>query len=76
MKYDTVLDLPGCEDVAKKTLPARDRIDLRADPAWVARVEVAAKRFAISVSAYIRQAVTERMERDEATLRERKKAKA
>jgi hypothetical protein len=45
----------------------RDRIDLRADPDWVARVAAAAERFGLSVSAYIRLAVTERMERDEAS---------
>lgn len=44
----------------------RDRIDLRAEPEWIARVDVQSKRLGISVSAYIRQAVTLKLERDEA----------
>lgn len=44
----------------------RDRIDLRADPAWVARVERQAKRLGISLSAYIRQATTRQLTQDEA----------
>lgn len=46
---------------------ARDRIDLRADPAWVARVERQAERLGLGVSAYIRQATTLKLEADEAT---------
>ena len=57
--------------VAKKRTPsadaARDRIDLRADPAWVARIEKQAERFGLTVSAYIRQAVSRQLEQDEAT---------
>jgi hypothetical protein len=45
----------------------RDRIDLRAEPEWISRVEAAARRFGISLSAYIRLAVSERMERDAAS---------
>lgn len=46
----------------------RGRIDLRADPEFVARVEAQAKRFGgIGLSAYIRAAVAERLERDEAS---------
>ena len=53
---------------AGKTPPlARDRIDLRADPAWVARIERQAERFGINLSAYIREAVTIRLEADEST---------
>lgn len=44
----------------------RDRVDLRADPEWIARVEAQAKRLGINVSAYVRQAVTRQLERDEA----------
>ena len=46
---------------------ARDRIDLRAEPAWVARVIRQAERLGISVSAYIRAAVSRQLEKDEAT---------
>lgn len=45
----------------------RDRVDLRADPAWIARVERQATRKTIGLSAYIRQAVTAALEADEAT---------
>lgn len=45
----------------------RDRIDLRAERAWVARVERQAERFGVSLSAYIRQAVSKQLELDEAT---------
>lgn len=51
----------------KSDEPTRDRIDLRADPDWVARIERQAERHGISVSAYIRLAVTGRLESDEAT---------
>ena len=47
--------------------PARDRIDLRADPKWVARVERQAARLGISVTAYIKQATSRALEADEAT---------
>jgi len=46
---------------------ARERIDLRADSEWVARVQRQADRLGVSLSAYIRQATTERLEQDEAT---------
>lgn len=46
--------------------PSRDRVDLRAEPEWIARVAAAAERFGLSLSAYIRLAVSERLERDEA----------
>jgi hypothetical protein len=48
----------------------RDRIDLRADPEFISRVKVQAKRKRMSSSAYIRQAVMERLEADEATARD------
>lgn len=47
--------------------PARGRIDLRADPAWVARVERQAERYGMTVSAYIRRAVSKELEQDEAS---------
>jgi hypothetical protein len=43
----------------------RDRVDLRADPKWIARATRQAHRFGMGLSAYIRLAVTERMEQDE-----------
>lgn len=45
----------------------RGRIDLRADPEFVARVQSQADRLGMSLSAYLRMAVTERLERDEAS---------
>ena len=50
-----------------REVAARDRIDLRADPMWVARVERQAERFGTNVSAYIREAVTRRLEADESS---------
>jgi hypothetical protein len=46
---------------------SRDRIDLRADPAWVARVERQAERLGITVTAYVKQATSRALEADEAT---------
>ncbi len=46
---------------------ARDRVDLRVEPAWVARVERQAKRLGLTLSAYIRQATTRQLETDEAS---------
>jgi hypothetical protein len=45
--------------------PTRDRIDLRADPFWIARIERQAARFGTNLSAYIREAVTLKLEADE-----------
>jgi hypothetical protein len=50
-----------------ETSTARDRIDLRADPVWVARVERQAARLGMTVSSYIRGAITRVLEADEAT---------
>lgn len=50
---------------SKQSDAIRDRVDLRADPEWIARVLAQAKRFEQSISAYIRQAVTEKLEQDE-----------
>jgi hypothetical protein len=41
------------------------RIDLRADPKWIARVDEQSTRLGISRTAYIKMAVSERLERDE-----------
>jgi hypothetical protein len=64
----------GVRTVAKRKQPARrpaddgrDRVELRADPAWLARVQRQADRLGVSVSAYIRQATTRQLEADEAT---------
>lgn len=46
----------------------RDRLDLRVDPDWVARIVRQAERFGLPVAAYIRQGATEKLERDEATM--------
>ena len=62
----TDTDLMSRQSKPKKNIiPARDRIDLRADPSWVARVEKQAERFGVNLSAYIREAVTRRLEADE-----------
>ena len=46
----------------------RDRLDLRIEPELRARADAARKRFGLSLSAYIRLALAERIERDEARL--------
>ncbi len=53
--------------VAKKRAEHRDRLDLRVEAAWVLRIQAQADRFGLSVSAYVRQGATEKLERDEAT---------
>lgn len=61
----------------KKAAQPRDRIDLRADPVLIERVQAQAKRLGISLSGYIRQAVTRRVEQDEAedpSLKQQRKA--
>lgn len=45
----------------------RNRVDLRVTPALRERLEEAAQRFGLTISAYIRLAVIERLERDEVT---------
>jgi hypothetical protein len=54
-------------NVAKRRKTPRDRIDIRAEPAWVARIQAQADRRGMSISSYIRQAVTKEVEADEAT---------
>jgi hypothetical protein len=51
--------------------PERDRIDLRVDPEIRERLNRQAERFGMRLSPYIRQAVIEKLERDEATDPER-----
>jgi hypothetical protein len=53
--------------VAKKKVKPSGRIELRAELEWIARVERQAERFGVGLSGYIRLAVAERLERDEAT---------
>lgn len=45
----------------------RDRLELRAEPDWIGRIAVQARRLGISVSAYVRLAVTRQLETDEAS---------
>jgi predicted HicB family RNase H-like nuclease len=51
--------------VAKKE--TRDRIDLRIEPDLRDRLERQAERFSVAISAYIRTALVEKLERDEET---------
>ncbi len=44
----------------------RDRVEFRADPAWIARVLKAAARLGMGLSAYIRYSTNKQMERDAA----------
>jgi hypothetical protein len=44
----------------------RDRIELRAPAEWIARVAAVAETLGLSLSAYIRLAVNERVQRDQA----------
>lgn len=46
---------------------ARDRIDLRVDPAWLERVERQCERHGINLTNYIKLAVTQLLESHEAT---------
>lgn len=54
--------------VAAKKKEHRDRFDLRIEPSLLARTDAQAERFGTNISAYIRQAITEKLERDEATV--------
>jgi hypothetical protein len=51
----------------KPRVPGRDRIEIVADQSWVQRVTTQAERYHVGLSSYIKMAVTERLERDEAT---------
>jgi hypothetical protein len=48
----------------KKGLEMSGRIDFRADPAWIAVVEEAAKRLGMGVSAYVRMATNKQLAQD------------
>lgn len=50
-----------------KKADRRDRIDLRCEPEMRDRIESQGERFGQGLSAYIRQAIIERLERDEAS---------
>jgi len=45
----------------------RGRLELIAEAPWIARLSAQAERLGLSLSAYVRLACTERVERDEAT---------
>jgi hypothetical protein len=49
----------------KKQNFERDRVELRAEPEWIARVAAEANRLGLNLSAYIRLAVNERLDRTE-----------
>jgi hypothetical protein len=65
----------GCNAMAKKPNKAnkiepdahRGRIDLRAEPEFVARIERQSRRLGLSLSGYVRLAVSRQLEADEAT---------
>lgn len=40
----------------KRKNPARDRIEIRADPEWIDRVNAAAEKVGLSISAFLRLA--------------------
>jgi hypothetical protein len=51
----------------KRTNLERRRLELIVEPDWVTRIGVQADRLGLSISAYIRQAVTLKLEGDEAS---------
>lgn len=53
--------------VARDRRPLSRRIDMRVDDAMYERIEEQAARHGLGVSAYIRLAVTQRLEQDEAS---------
>ncbi len=52
---------PGGGDATLEKAP--ESIQVRADPAWIARLKVTAKRLGLSVSGYIRSTMTREMDR-------------
>jgi hypothetical protein len=50
----------------KRSNPKRNKIEVMADPAWIDRVMRHAERLGLNISAYMRLATTERMDRDDA----------
>ena len=55
-----ILDMPRSKPNDKE-----NRLNLRADAEWLARVRVAAKRKGLEVSSYVRMVITERMDADQ-----------
>jgi hypothetical protein len=53
----------------------RERLELVADPKLIARASRQAERLGLSLSAYVRQAITRQVERDEADAPPPRKAK-
>jgi hypothetical protein len=51
----------------KKATRPTGRIEMRADLGWIRRVERQAARLGLSLSAYMRQATSLRLEQDEAS---------
>jgi hypothetical protein len=47
----------------KRPNPKRDLVQFRAEPEWIDKVNAAAELLGLSISAYIRLAVNERMQR-------------
>jgi hypothetical protein len=52
----------GVDVGQKRSNPNRDLIQFRAPPAWIDRVNAEAERLGLSLSAYIRLCVNERLE--------------
>ena len=63
------MSTPACVEALGKSKPepSRDRVDLRIDPKIRERIERQCDRFGLDLSAYIRLAIVEKLERDEAT---------
>jgi hypothetical protein len=59
----------------KRPNPDRDKIELRADPAWIGRVTDAAESLGVSLSAFVRLAINERLQRMESEFPTRKRKK-
>jgi hypothetical protein len=51
----------------KKENFERRRLELVAETDWIVRISAQADRLGLSLSSYVRMAVTERLERDEAS---------
>jgi hypothetical protein len=66
----------SAQEVAKRRKENfdRERIEVRAEAAWIAKVAAEAERLGLSLSAFIRLAVNERME-ERADLRKSRRSK-
>jgi hypothetical protein len=53
-------------EAGEKSRGDRVRLVMHVDPLWLGRMQVQADRLGVSLSAYISQAATRRLERDEA----------